>query len=96
MTGILPTLVTVGSTTPTTVPYAPATPIIVPDAPVSTALLAHVDIVLAEPTPEPLIPKPIEEVPMQQSGVDSQLGGLYITNMQTQMKVMYLFVVWTQ
>ena len=94
MTSILPTPVTMGSATPTTVSDIPATPttvsdipatpITVSDTPVTITPTAQADTDLVEPAPEPVMPEPIAEVPMQQAHVDSKLGGSYITNMQTQ------------
>ena len=72
MTGIPPTPVTTVSATPTTVP----------DAPVTTVLPAQVNMDPVEPAPELLIPELVAELPMGQPGEDSQLGGLYIANMQ--------------
>ena len=72
MTGILPTPVTLGSATPTTVL----------DIPVCTMLLTQVNIVPVKPASELLISEPIAEVPMQQPGVDSQIGGTYIATTQ--------------
>ena len=74
VTSIPPTPVTMGSGDPTTVP----------DAPVPTTLPAQVNIVPVEPAPEALITEPIVEVPVQQPGMDIQLGGSYITTAQTQ------------
>ena len=84
VTGILPTPVTAGSATPNTVV----------DAPVIAMMPTQVNIVPVELSPEPLMLESIAEVPMQQPGVDSQLGGSYITTTHThRMKVMFLFVV---
>ena len=47
------------------------------DAHTTTAPPAQV-----ETAPEPLMPEPVSEVPMQLPMVDSQLGGLYIKNVQ--------------
>ena len=55
MTGILSIPVIAGSATPTTVP----------DALVITMPPTQVNRVLCEPAPEPLMPEPIAEVPMQ-------------------------------
>ena len=76
VTSIPPTPVTEGSVTPTTVP----------DTTVTTMSSTQVNIVLVEPAPELLMPEPIAQVSMQQPGVDSQLGGSYITTTQAQNK----------
>ena len=89
--GIPQTPVTIGSTTPITVLNAPITPMNVPEVPVTTTPLAQVNTIQAEPA----MLEPIEEVLMQQPGVDSQLGGSYITMCKHKMKVMFLFVAWT-
>ena len=94
--GILPTPVTVGPTIPTTVPDAPITPINVLEVPVTTTLPAQVNTIHTEPAPAPLMLEPVEELPMQQPGVDSQLGGSYITNAQTQNEGNVFLLVWTQ
>ena len=67
VTGIPSTLVMAGLTIPTTVVDAQTTA--VPLNQVETAL-------------EMLMPAPVTEVPVQMLMVDSQLGGLYITNAQ--------------
>ena len=82
--GILSTPMTVGSTTPNIVPDAQVTPINVLEALVKTTLPAPVNTIQAEPATGPLMLEPIEEVQMQQQGMDSQCGGSYITNMQTE------------
>ena len=65
MISILPTPVTAGSTISATTTDDQTTT--VPPVQVETA-------------PEPLMPVPIAEVPVQPPMVDSQLGGSYITN----------------
>ena len=66
VTGIPPMPVTMGY----------ATPVTTTDTKTTTVPPIQVEI-----TPEPLIPVPVAEVPMQPPMVDSQLGGSYITNM---------------
>ena len=56
-----------------------ATPVTMPDAQATTASLTQVETAQIESIPEPLIPIPIAEAPMQWPSVDSQLGGSYIT-----------------
>ena len=76
---------TLGSTTPTTVPdMYPVTLTNVLEVLVTATLPAQVNTIQAEQAPELLMLEPIEEVPMQQPGVDSQLGGCHITNVQTE------------
>ena len=82
--GIPPTPGTTGLMIPNTVPDAPVTPINILEVPVTTTPPVQVNTIQAEPAPEPLMLEPIVGVPMQQPGVDSQLGGSYITNVQTE------------
>ena len=78
MTGIPPMPVTAGLTTPATAA----------DTHTTTSPPAHV-----ETGPEPLMPGPVAEVPMQSPMVDSQLGGLYIQmHMCTMMAAMFPLV----
>ena len=72
------------SSTPTTAPDAPVTPINAPEEPVTATQPAQANTIQAALSPEPPMLEPTEEVPMKQQGEDSQLGGFYITNMQTE------------